>query len=52
MNIKAIFTDRPTREAFKDKVELVMATIVISGFVYKKIQEKRGQSTIEVQENS
>lgn len=36
MQMPAIITDRTAREAFKDKVEVVMAVFVLSGFAYKK----------------
>lgn len=35
-----IVTDRKVREDFKDKVEVVMAVFVLTGFVYKKINKK------------
>lgn len=38
--LQDIFTDRKSREDFKDKVEVVMAAIVLTGFVYKKIKAR------------
>ena len=39
MQMPAIVTDRKVRENFKDKVEVVMAVVVLTGFVYKKIKK-------------
>lgn len=38
--LNKLFTDREAREDLKDKVELVMAVFVISGFVYKKFKNR------------
>lgn len=40
MNLRAILTDRKAREEFKDKVEVVMAVVVLTGFAYKKIKAR------------
>lgn len=45
MNLPTIFTDRVARENFKDKVEVVMAVIVLTGFVYKKV--RRGNDSVD-----
>lgn len=39
MQMPAIVTDRKVRENFKDKVEVVMAVVVLTGFVYKKVKQ-------------
>lgn len=39
MNIQALLTDRKTREDLKDKIEVVMAVVVLTGFIYKKVKK-------------
>lgn len=43
MQMPSIVTDRKARENFKDKLEVVMAVVVLTGFVHKKIKA-RGNS--------
>lgn len=45
MQMPAIVTDRKVRENFKDKVEVVMAVVVLTGFVHKKLKERNTSAT-------
>ena len=51
MKMPAIVTDRSARENFKDKVEVVMAVFVLSGFIYKKFQQNNESADSTNQEN-
>lgn len=41
MNMPAIITDKKVRDEVKEKIEVVMAIFVLTGFVYKKIKDKK-----------
>lgn len=41
MRFQRYFTDRKAREDLKDKIEVVMAVVVLTGFAYKKYQERQ-----------
>ena len=47
MKMPAIITDRSRREEFKDKVEVVMAVFVLTGFAWKKYQARQATPTQE-----
>jgi hypothetical protein len=38
--LQHILSDRKAREDLKDKFEVVMAVVVLTGFVYKKYKNK------------
>lgn len=41
MKLPEIFTDRKAREDLKDKVEVVMAVVVLAGFAYKQYKKRQ-----------
>lgn len=42
-----LIKDRKAREDLKDKIEVVMAVFVLTGFVVKKIKEKKEKTDEE-----
>lgn len=51
-NFKTLLTDRKAREALKDKIEVAMAVVVLTGFAYKKYQERQNPQPIDAQESN
>lgn len=47
MFVTKLIKDRKTREKLEDRIELVMATLVIAGFVYNKINGDKDEERDE-----
>lgn len=52
MFIQKLLTDKKARDDLKEKFEVAMAVVVLTGFAYKKYTERNATSATDAQESN